>query len=83
VCASVCLSGGKIQEKVNQREGEDSEETWSVYRKSYNSKRILNVGVLVIGTSNNVLLNKACTSRVETTEDIHPVRCVEDMLMNK
>lgn len=78
-----CLSGGKIQEKVNQREGEDSEETWNVYRKSYNSNRILNVGVLVIGTSNNVLLNKACTSRVETTEDIHPVRRIQDMLMNK
>lgn len=83
ICVSLCLSGGKIQEKVNQREGEDSEETWSVYRKSYNSNRILNVGILVIGTSNNALLNKACTSTVETIEDLHPVRCIQDMLINK
>lgn len=83
VCVCWCLSGGKIQEKVNQRKGEDSEETWSVYRKSCNSNRIPNVGILVIGTSNNALLNKACASTAETTDDIHPVSRIQDILMNK
>lgn len=83
ICVRLCFSGGKIQEKVNQREGEDSEEAWHAYRKSCNSNRIPNVGILVIGTSNNALLNKACTSTAETTDDIHPVSCIQDILMNK
>ncbi len=83
ICVCLCMSGGRIQEKVNQREGEDSEETWRAYRESSNSNRIPNVGILVIGTSNDALLNKACTSTAETTDDIHPVRCIRGILMNK
>lgn len=66
---SVCLSGGEIRGKVNQREGVNSEEAYSAYRMSYNSNRILNVGIVVTGTSNNVLFNKACASTVKGKVD--------------
>lgn len=37
---------------------------------SYNSNRILNVGIVVTGTSNNVLFNKACASTVKEDMEI-------------